>query len=197
MADLQHRSEDGDHHPVPLVTTPQGTLAHSVEHGHEERDVNFKPLAQWGVGLAVTILLSELVCTGIYQFLYKTENAAYKQPFFAQKTVPPEPRLIPNVVDSPQVPNAAQYRFQKFEALQTPGDYAAVELHRDQEQLAKLGLYNSHEGTPEIPDAIVTTVGGAGAAAEGAEHDHDAVPGLSEMMPADPSGGSTLENRLR
>jgi hypothetical protein len=195
MADLQHRSEDEDHEPVPLVTTPQGTLAHSVEHGHEERDVNFKPLLQWGIGLAGMILFAELVCAGIYQFLYKTENAAYKQPFFAQKQVPPEPRLIPNVADSPQVPAAAEYRFQKFEALQTPGDYAEHELHRDREELAKLGLYNSKEETPEISDTLAAAVGGPSATAEPASH--EAVPGLSEMMPADPSGGMTLENRLR
>jgi len=195
MADLQHRSEDEDHDPVPLVTTPQGTLAHSVEHGHEERDVNFKPLAQWGIGLAAMILFAELVCAGIYQFLYKTETGAYKQPFFAQKIVPPEPRLLPNPADSPLVPSAASYRFQQYEALQSPGDYATRELNRDQEALAKLGLYNSHEGTPEIPDAIATAVGGA--AATGAAEGGEAVPGLSEMMPADGSGGTTLENRLR
>lgn len=195
MANLQHRSEDEDHEPVPLVTTPQGTLAHSVEHGHEERDVNFKPLAAWGVGLAVTILLAELVTLGIYQFLYKTENAAYTTPFFAQKPVPPEPRLLPNPADTPRVPEAAQYRFQKFETLQGPGDYAAVELHRDQQALANLGLYNTKEGTPEIPDALAATVGGAAASAP--EPEGEAVPGLSEMMPADPSGGMTLENRLR
>jgi len=195
MADLQHRSEDDDHDPVPLVTTPQGTLAHSVENGHEERDVNFKPLAQWGIGLAAMILFAELVCAGIYQFLYKTENAAYKQPFFAQRSVPPEPRLIPNVADSPRVQSAAEYRFQKFEALQTPGDYAEHELHRDREELAKLGLYNSHEETPEISDALATAVGGPAAA--GAAEVKEAAPGLSEMMPADPSGGTTLENRLR
>lgn len=194
-ADSEHRSEDEDHDPVPLVTTPQGTLAHSVEHGHEERDVNFNALRKSGVALAVVIIFAELVCTGIYQVMYKTENAGYKQPVFANKTVPPEPRLIPNAADSAQVPEMAKYRFNQFEALQTPGDYAEAELHRDREALAKLGLYNSHEETPEISDAVVTAVGGAAGAkaAEGGE----AAPGLSEMMPADPSGGTTLENRLR
>lgn len=195
MANLQHHSEDEDHEPVPAVTTPQGTLAHSVEHGHEERDVNFKPLAQWGIGLAVTIILAHLVTLGIYQFLYKTENAAYTQPFFAQRTVPPEPRLLPNPADTARVPQAAQYRFQKFETLQGPGDYAATELHRDQAQLAQLGLFNLKEGLPEIPDALVSAVGGAAAGQE--TEGHEVGPGLSEMMPADPSGGMTLENRLR
>lgn len=194
-ADNEHRSEDEDHEPVPLVTTPQGTLAHSVEHGHEERDVNFKPLMKSGIALAMTIIFSELIVAGIYQLLYKVETAGHKQPVFAQRSTPPEPRLIPNPVDAIRVSPENDYRFGKYEQLQTPGEYADLELNRDREELAKLGLYNSHEETPEIPDAIAVAVGGA--AASGAAEAKEAAPGLSEMMPADPSGGTSLENRLR
>src|SRR4051812_13132836 len=42
----------------PARTTPQGTQADGVLHGHEQRDVDFGALLRWFLGLAVVIFAS-------------------------------------------------------------------------------------------------------------------------------------------
>jgi hypothetical protein len=186
MADLEHRSEDADHAPIPDRTTPQGTLALTVPHGHEEEDVNFAPLVNWFMILAGLILFSHVVTFGVYRVLEDTGKPPTERPLslFGQRSTPPEPRLLPNPADSVRVPNVSTTAIQKYEQLQGPGDYARVEIRKEQQALQALGFFDEVSGLPIVPDSA------AGAAPEGAAP-------IQERMPSDPSGGGGMENRLR
>jgi hypothetical protein len=192
MADLEHRTEDADHAPIPDRTTPQGTLALAVDHGHEEVDVNFRPLLQWIGILAGLILFSHLVSFGFYRVLEDTGKPDPNRPLtvFEQRVTPPEPRLLPNPVDSVRVPNVSTSAIQKYQTLKGPGDYGRDERKREERALEGLGFFDQGSGLPIIPDAAVATVAASAPPAV-------TTPTVEERMPSDPSGGTDLENRLR
>ncbi|MGV3720253.1 MAG: hypothetical protein ACO1SX_05020 [Actinomycetota bacterium] len=188
MADLEHRSEDADHAPIPARTTPQGTLALTVAHGHEEEDVSIGPLVKWFLVLAGLILFSHVVSFGFYRVLQDTGKPAGDRPLsvFDQRSTPPEPRLLPNRADSIPVANVADSAIQKYEHLEGPGEYAQREIRKDQQALQALGFFDDVSGLPIVPDtAVVQDAQGAAAAP------------VEERMPSDPTGGGGLENRLR
>jgi hypothetical protein len=190
MADLQHRTEDADHAPIPERTTPQGTLALTVDHGHEEVDVNFGPLVKWFVVLVVLIVFSHLVCFGFYRVLQDTGEYRGPELVFGQRSNPPEPRLLPNPADTVRIPDAPDTAIYKYETLQGPGAYGQAELERDTKKLADLGFVNPDTGLPAVPESAAQALGGA--ASSSARGD-----GLTEVMPSDPTGGRGTENRLR
>lgn len=188
MVDLEHRTEDADHAPIPARTTPQGTLALTVEHGHEEEDVKFAPLVKWFMVLAGLILFSHVVSFGFYRVLQDTGKPAADRPLsaFRERSLPPEPRLLPNPADSVRVANVSETAIQKYEHLQGPGDYARAEIQKDQRALQALGFFDEVSGLPMVPETA------AARAADGA-----AAGPVEERMPSDPTGGAGTENRLR
>lgn len=191
MADLQHRTEDDDHAPIPAVTTPQGTLAHTVEHGHEEQDVNFAPLVKWTVILSALIVFSHVVSFGFYRVLEDTGAPKEPASVFGKRVTPPEPRLLPNPADTKYIDDAPSTALRGYETLEGPGAYGQAELAREADKLAQLGFYNRESGLPEVPENVVQSVR-EGTTSSGTQGD-----GLSEIMPSDPSGGTGMENRLR
>ena len=198
MANHELISADDDHDVMPSRTMPQGTQLHGVEHGHEERDVNFGPLLKYIAGLVITIVVSILVTFGAYRFLLVTEEQAQKplpQAYTAKET-PPEPRLLPNPADAVPLPSTPEWQIRRHETLVGPGDYGQAELRAQREALAKLGLFDKEHEVPVVPDTLVSAVPGATTGGKGM----DSWPpeeGVREFMPADSSGGSTVENRLR
>jgi hypothetical protein len=188
MADLEHRSVDADHAPFPARTTPQGTLALTVAHGHEEEDVSMGPLIKWFLVLGGLILFSHVVSFGFYRVLQDTGKPVVDRPLslFSQRSTPPEPRLLPNPADSVPVPNVADSAIQKYEHLEGPGEYAQREIRKDQQALQALGFFDDVSGLPIVPDTAVGH-GSPGAATSPVE----------ERMPSDPTGGGGMENRLR
>ncbi|MCC2670078.1 MAG: hypothetical protein K0Q72_2549 [Armatimonadetes bacterium] len=190
--------EDDDHEAAPDRTTPQGTQLHGVENGHEERDVNFPPLLRYIAGLVITIVVSILVTFGVYRLMLYTEKQGEKTlpPAYTMKEAPPLPRLLPNPIDTPGMPDSPEWRMRRHALLVGPGDYGQEELANQRKQLAALGLFDNETGLAVVPDAAVSSLPGATpgpAAADNAPPE----PGVREMMPADGSGGLTMENRLR
>src|SRR6187397_1913547 len=91
-----------DEETVPERTTPQGTQEHGVEHGHEEKDVSFRPLFLWFGFLSVIVIITILVVTFGYNLWAertRPDDVAFS-PVFTQQPIPPAPRVLPNPIDS-------------------------------------------------------------------------------------------------
>lgn len=198
MANHELIREDDDHEPAPARTTPQGTQLHGVEHGHEERDVSFGPLMKYLTGFVVVTAVSIMITFGVYRFMLFAEQQGEKTlpPAYTMKEAPPEPRLLPNPADTAALPNTPEWQIRRYTPLVGPGEYGQAELKQQREQLAALGLYDQEHGVPVIPDTALAAVPGASAGGAGMDQ-WPPEPGVREMMPADASGGSNMENRLR
>jgi hypothetical protein len=57
--------------PLPAQTTPQGTQAEGVEHGVEERDVDYPGLIKWFAGLAISIAIIMPIVYGSYTIVQR------------------------------------------------------------------------------------------------------------------------------
>jgi hypothetical protein len=185
--------------PLPERTTPQGTQANGVEHGHEERDVDFRALTKWFIGLAVGLAIILPAVSYAFKFtrpLIEGGDGPTSQ-VFAQRWDLPQPRVLPNPFDAPpdQVVPLPQ-------RLLDPARYLVQERRAEDEALVKLGLRYpddfddaSRAGLPRLPDqaadAVIAKAGGA-----------DTPPGpagavVQQLIPSGASGGTRMENRLR
>lgn len=86
---------------APARTMPQGTQEYGVEHGHEETDINIKPIWQWTIWLFVSTAIVWVITYAGYNFLQAQAEAHEKtvKPIFATKPELPEPRVLPNPFD--------------------------------------------------------------------------------------------------
>src|SRR6478672_3725600 len=81
--------------PPPEYTTPQGTQEHGVDHGYEERDVNFRALINWFGGLLGFVLIA-IALLAVTNELFNSqvrqqEAKEYEnQPLLLQKQIPPK-----------------------------------------------------------------------------------------------------------
>jgi len=191
MADLEHRTEDDDHAAMPGRTTPQGTSALAVDHGHEEEDVKIAPIIRWFGVLTGLILFSHVVSFGFYRVLQDIGKPDENRPLrtFSHRSIPPEPRLLPNVADSVRVVNVSDSAIHKFERLKGPGDYGQEELQRGQKALQALGFFDEVNGVGIVPDSAV--------AAQSTDSNTPMGTLPEERMPSDSTGGTGTENRLR
>jgi hypothetical protein len=181
MPDAHHHHEE----VAPERTTPQGTQAEGVEHGHENLDVNFRSLTLWFGGLAVGLAVTFLVATFAFEWWSSMAEGAKPLPsqVFAQQQTPPLPRLLPNPTDFPGHP------------LPEPQVIMREWRKRQLELAEQYGLANAQTGLPALPEAAVTAVlGSAGGTGQQAPAPTDA---LQQPMPSGASGGTALENRLR
>jgi hypothetical protein len=186
MADLQpihtHQEADGEHW-VPERTTPQGTLAHSVDSGHEDRDVLIGPVLRWLAGLGVVTAVCMVGVGVIFPILAAREKAMDQPPsvVFTADQTPPEPRLLPNPVQQAERP---------LEPLPMPIDYGRQVRKEEKRSLAEHGLFR--DGLPAIDPEKARAVA-AEIAAKGAPD----APAAALTMPSDGSGGLRTEDRLR
>src|SRR4029079_18356463 len=90
-------------HEIPERTTPQGTQLGGPEFGHEEKDVNFAPVFRWFLSLLVVTVLTQVMLAGALTAWVKNKERHEVLPsnLYSVRQVPPEPRLLPNPVDSP------------------------------------------------------------------------------------------------
>jgi hypothetical protein len=198
-----------DEHGVPKRTTPQGTQEHGVEHGHEERDVNFGALGYWFTVLAMTVALAYVVVWGFYAVVKSQARSAQVLPseLFANRQAPPEPRIMPNPKDSGANPMTMVQQYPE-----------TIPQHREREaqEMAKYGLLNPETKEPQLPEAAAARViaaaggpvpagGGAagsapapagGAGAGQAAEASEPTAGVQQLTPSGSSGGTRLENRL-
>jgi len=177
-----HQELDGEHW-VPERTTPQGTLAYSVDLGHEERDVEIGPLLRW-FGILAVITAVCMVGIGVaFPMLMAAEKARDDVPsaIFQADQTPPEPRLIPNPVDQAERP---------LEPLRMPIDYGRDVRKEERRDLAARGLFAG--GRPVIPADRARAVAAEITAKGPADAPAVAVTALTEA-----SGGTRTEDRRR
>ena len=184
--------------PLPERTTPQGTQANGVEHGHEERDIDFRATTKWFIGLAVGLALSlAFVWFGLQVTLPMIEGRDRPpSPVFEARWNLPTPRVLPNPYDAPpdRVTSLPQ-------PLLGPAGYLQEQLRAESAELDRLelqypGTYEDPNlaGLARLPESAVNAViaKSAGSAAAGGTID-----GAREMGPAGYSGGTRMENVLR
>jgi hypothetical protein len=77
--------------------TPQGTQEYSVESGYEAGDANIKAVVSGGMIIIASTLVVMAAMFGMFNYLNKEANdAAARVPdIYAERLVPPEPRLLP------------------------------------------------------------------------------------------------------
>jgi hypothetical protein len=187
-----------DHH-APDRTTPQGTQSVGLEHGHEGRDLIFRPIVLWFGGFAIFLGLS-LILLHATMGLWTAREAretALPSPLFAEQQEIPAPRILPNPIDSGLNP---MERFQRYPET-VPG-----EREIEMQESARVGVLDPQTGSPILPDRAVATVlsrhgsgGGAvtGRTAPAAAADQAGTPAVKALRPSDSSGGTATEDWLR
>jgi hypothetical protein len=92
-------------HEIPERTTPQGTQEGGVDFGHEEKDVQFGPVFRWFISLVVVTGLTQLMLAVALTRWVEHEAQRDKERLppllYAAPQDAPEPRVLPNRVDSP------------------------------------------------------------------------------------------------
>jgi hypothetical protein len=186
--------------PLPERTTPQGTQANGVEHGHEERDVDFRALVKWfgALGIMMAIIMP-VVWFGYQAARPLIEGVdAPPSPVFTQRWSLPMPRVLPNPFDAPvdRVVSLPQ-------PLMGPAGYLVEARRMEEATLDRLELRYpatfddpSKAGQPRLPErAVNAVIAAAGRAATGARGGE--MSGDLRMMPSGYSGGTRMESRLR
>lgn len=185
--------QDDDHNWYPERTIPQGTQENGVDFQHEGRDANLRSVINWFAALGVGVLVVVGLLFAAFQLLLQREagEKALPSPVFAQRQPLPEPRLIPNPVDS-----------QPGQALIGPIEYYQEYEAREHSLLSEAGLYDPASGLYKLPEDVTGSVlqelnGGAPATARTPPPSSPHEMGVSDLYPSDMSGGTLLEDRLR
>jgi hypothetical protein len=199
MARIAQPSNDSHEHEgfsLPSVTTPQGTQENGVLKGHEEKDINFRSVINWFVLLAIITIVSQVALAFGYKYLIRFSIQKDQPPsqMFAERKAPPQPRLLPNPVDSQKLPS--------YTPITTlgPGPVGETERSKEMSEAAGLGLWDAKTGTPELPASAVQSLRRRGALASlpgGADSTQTVSDGSKQLMPTYSSGGLTMEDRLR
>jgi hypothetical protein len=186
---------------APDKTTFQWAPGPGVEHGHEGTDANLRSAIQWFGSTAVFMFLSIVVLWWVYDVWsgYQTSHESLPSPLFATQQFPPEPRVLPNPVDSNAHPTDPMFG---------PSDLLIEHRQIEDAELKQYGLEDP-TGSPQLPpDAVATVLAAnraattpkgspnAGASGVGLASSVSAV-GIVEPMPSSSSGGTALENNLQ
>jgi hypothetical protein len=195
----EHLQEE---HPAPLRTTPQGTQSVAVtpgETGYEQRDTNFWQLVRWFIGLEFTLIATlALVYVAYHQWqAWAHTTDALPSPLLSRTQVPPEPRILPNPVDS-----GPTFDRVPFSILQSAPESLPAHREEERKKQEELGLIDPVTGKPALPEDAVRKVlqaeGGSSAPApRPADAGGAAPPETRYEMPSDPSGGTRTEDLLR
>jgi hypothetical protein len=183
-------------HTAPDRTMPQGTQSTGVEHGHEGRDIIFRPIFLWFGGLSIFMALT-LIGLSATMSLWTAPMERQMEPpspFLGQRQPPPPPRILPNPWDIGLNP---------MEKVQRYPETLPQEREREATAAAKLGLFDLETEEPRLPDQVVNQViarygtVGAGLPPGSSPSGSSAATGLEVPMPSDASGGTSTENRIR
>jgi len=132
--------------------------------------------------LVVTLLTQAMLAAGLTAWVkHEEQRDVLPSKMYSVRQVPPEPRLIPNPVDSPATGRVPP---------RGPMETLAVFRERENRELQKYGL-EDREGMPALPANAVAAVTSQPAGGAGAGN------ALMLPMPSSPSGGTAEENRLR
>lgn len=184
--DVDAHLADDDHNWYPERTTPQGTQENGVDFEHEERDANVPGIIRWFAALSGMVVVVLFVLWGAFQIMVRKEQEPPMSPVFAQEQPLPQPRLIPNPVDSPMGPG---------QLMRQPMEYHEDFVEEENGALEKVELFDTATGLPRLPadvDSVISELASKGGST-GAGSDGFA----GERYPADYSGGLVQEDRLR
>jgi hypothetical protein len=172
-----------------------------MEGGHEGVDISIRTVGAWFLGLAIFAGLSHVMLWVGYAAWSQRQLALDVPPstMFRVPRIPPEPRVLPNPVDSPGRPN---------ELLRGPGEEFVEFRKREDAEMTRLGLTNRRTGEPDVPASALRTlanergVSSSGAPPVAPHGSHaatvaaraPALQALSEEMPSESSGGTRSEN---
>jgi hypothetical protein len=191
-----------EHETAPPKTTYQGSPGPGVEHGHEGTDANIPAIIRWLGITALFMIASIALLTWVYALWsgYETRNELLPSPLFGIRQVPPEPRIMPNPVDTETHPG---------EPMRGPSALLVDHRRVEDAELQQYGLENPSTGAPQLPAGAVETVltaNHAGTARNGITGTGSSGTGLAsppsttgttEPMPSYASGGTRTENGLQ
>ncbi len=175
---------------APDQTTPQGTQAHGVLHGHEDLDVNFRALFGWFFTLGVVVFIALALLRGMFLALMWVNRSreVVASPVVAVQSAPPLPRLIPNPIDNP---------YNSKIPLPGPWDVGQAERDRETKALEGIGLVDAKTGQATIPDAMINAVIAQGAPAANSPIGMDGGQRVvTELRYSESSGGTAVEDSL-
>src|SRR5712691_10891585 len=143
-------AHDFEHETAPDKTTFQWAPGPGVEHGHEGTDANLRSIVQWLLITGVFMFLSIVVLWWTFDLWagYETRNEKLPSPLFARPQVPPEPRVMPNPVDSNAHPD---------EPMRGPSALLSDHRRVEDAELKQYGLEDP-TGAPQLPPDAVATV---------------------------------------
>lgn len=174
----------------PEFTMPQGVQIAGTPGDYEKRDINIQQFFAWMIYLFVSTALIIGIMYGAFHLLLRREEASDRlpSPLFAQKRVPPLPRLLPNRIDHP---------VRLDQHVPDPPEIGQLERRSENDGLARHRLLNTETGLPTIPaDVAQRVIGSVGAAGAGGGN-AGGREGLQAPMPSDSSGGIFTEDRTR
>jgi hypothetical protein len=172
-----------------------------VEHGHEGTDANLRSTVSWLLALFALMFLSIFVLWWVFK-VWASYQPGYEQlpsALYRVPQAPPEPRVLPNPVDSQAHPEEPVYGPPELLAHHRAAEDAALDQY---------GLRDPSTGAPQLPPGAVAAVlaenragtarlGGLAPAPAGrAEAPSGAALGV-EPMPSLASGGTRTDNYLK
>ncbi len=152
MAENRHHDP---HQPVgaPDLSNPENRFEH--------RDVNFKALTKFAIGLIITAIFSAGLVLGIFQYLLHREGgmpaSRIESPAQDARQLPPEPRLEVTPASDLQEMRAAEDQVLTHYAwLDQPNGIVRLPIDRAIELIAQRGLPARKETGPQSAAAAVT-----------------------------------------
>lgn len=177
----------GWEHEVTPTTIYQGTQQEGVEHGHEDIDLNLRTVLKWFGAWAVTVTISIFVLWWLFDAWsnYSTrQELLLPNPQFNLQLQMPEPRVLPNPIDSP--PGSS-------EPMKGPAELERDHRRLEDQALQRVGLQDAN-GQPALPPAAVAAL--THAPATPASGYPAAANDEVRLQPSGASGGTALENQL-
>lgn len=121
------------------------------ERHHEERDINIRVVANFGLALALGTIIVALLLGGLFSFLYHYYRAqeVAPSPLTRRGQLPPEPRLQINPnLDLNQVRAAEEAILNSYHWIDKDAGTVRIPIERAMELILKKPL-PAREGTPQ------------------------------------------------
>jgi hypothetical protein len=127
----------------PSVTTPQGTQADTIGDAHELRDINFRALIGWFVGLFALIAISMGLMALMFNILVNSQKYKEEWPSPLLAEVQPEPPARP-LLPNPELPlqeyNQNQHEFMSEYSRDPKTGRVRIPIERAMTLTAQRGL---------------------------------------------------------
>ncbi|MGA3235123.1 MAG: hypothetical protein ABSG03_02375 [Bryobacteraceae bacterium] len=150
-------AENRDHEPIRVVR-PDLT---NPENRYEHRDVSFKALTKFAIGLIITTIFSVGLVLGMFQYLLHREGGVpasrVESPAQDARQLPPEPRLEDTPATDLQEMRAAEDQvLHNYRWLDQSNGIVRLPIDRAMDLIAQRGLPARQESGPQSAAAGVT-----------------------------------------